>query len=87
MESYNLAAHKVKGAMRPLEEKGVNVVFLPRYSPDLNPIELAWSKMKACLRKEKARSAEALAHAMSEALDRITQDDIMGWIRHCRYGL
>jgi transposase len=64
--------------MRPLEEKGVNIVFLPRYSPDLNPIELAWSKVKAYLRRAKARSVDELCKAMSEALDTISTDNAKG---------
>jgi len=83
----NLSAHKVRGALRPLEEMGVNVVFLPPYSPDLNPIELAWSKIKACLRAAKARTGEALTKAIAAALDSITPDDAAGWIRHCGYEL
>lgn len=83
----NLSAHKVKDVMKPLVDKGINVVFLPRYSPDFNPIELAWSKIKACLRKGKARTVERLFSVISDALDRITQNDIRGWIRHCGYGL
>jgi len=83
----NLSAHKVQGALQPLIDKGVNVVFLPVYSQDFNPIEQAWSKMKAVLRKLKARAADALLPAISEALDSITPADIGGWIRHCGYGL
>jgi transposase len=83
----NLSAHKVKGAMKPLEDKGIKVVFLPRYSPDFNPIKLAWSKIKAYLCKEKARTIDRLYSAVSEALDRITQEDIRGWISHCGHGL
>ena len=83
----NLSSHKVQGALQPLYDKGINVVFLPPYSQDFNPIEQAWSKMKAVLRKLKARTAEALLSAVAEALDAITQDDIKGWIAHCGYGL
>jgi transposase len=83
----NLSVHKVNGALRPLADKGVNVVFLPVYSQDFNPIEHAWSKVKACLRKLKARTADELLPAMAAALDSITPEDCRGWIRHCGYGL
>ncbi len=83
----NLSAHKVKGALGPLAKKGVKVVFLPVYSQDFNPIEHAWSKVKACLRKLKARTADELLPAMAVALDSVTPEDCRGWIRHCGYGL
>ena len=67
--------------------KGINVVFLPAYSQDFNPIEQAWSKVKAYLRKAKARTADRLGPAIAKALDAITPEDIEGWIRHCGYGL
>jgi transposase len=83
----NLSSHKVKKTLKPLEDKGVNVIFLPAYSPDFNPIELVWSKIKAYLRKVKARTADNLISAIADALCTITQNDIEGWIRHCGYGL
>lgn len=83
----NMSVHKMASILKPLTDKGVNVVFLPPYSPDFNPIELAWSKMKSCLRKLKARTADALFTAIGFALDTITYDDISGWIKHCGYGL
>jgi transposase len=83
----NLSAHKVKGAIQPLIDKGINVVFLPAYSYDFNPIEPAWSKLKAYLCKAKARTPDALVPAIGAALDTITPGDIRGWIRHCGYGL
>ena len=76
-----------KDILKPLIDKGVNVVFLPIYSPDFNPIELAWSKIKAYLRKMKARKPAELFEAISNALDTITESDILGWINHCGYGL
>ena len=83
----NLSAHKVGGALRPPEEMGVNVVFLPPHSPGLNPMELAWSKIRACLRAAKAGAGEALTRAIAAALDSITPDAAAGWIRHCGYEL
>jgi transposase len=64
--------HKVKGVFDPLVLLGVKIVFLPVYSPDLNPIEFAWSKVKAYLRKVKARTVDVLAAANSEASVTIT---------------
>ena len=83
----NCSVHTVKDILKPLIDKGVNVVFLPVYSPDFNPIELAWSKIKAYLRKMKARKPAELFEAISNALDTITESDILGWINHCGYGL
>jgi transposase len=83
----NCSVHKVKGVLDPLLEKGVHVIFLPAYSPDFNPIENAFSKMKACLRKVKARTLTALFEAIQIALNSITTDDIKGWISHCGYYL
>ena len=83
----NLSSHKVRGALQPLCGKGINVAFLPPYPQDFNPIEQAWPKMKAVLRRLKARTAGALLSAVAEALDAIAQDGIKGWIAHCGYGL
>jgi transposase len=65
----------------------VVVVLLLVYSLDFNPIELLWSKIKAYLRKVKARALDVLYPAISEALVTITTVDIEGWIKHCGYGL
>jgi len=81
------SAHTATDVLTPLFDKGINVVFLPVYSPDFNPIELAWSKIKAYLRKVKARTADQLIDAIADALDTITQMDIIGWVEHCGYGL
>ena len=83
----NLSAHKVKDALKPLYDKGINVVFLPPYSCDFNPIEQAWSKIKAYLRKIKARAFNDLFSALASALDVITNQDIESWIANCGYGL
>jgi transposase len=82
----SLSAHKVDGVLDSLIEKCVTIMFQPRYSPDLNPIELAWSKIKAYLRKVKARTYDTLFTAIGEAIDCITEYDIVGWIKHCGYG-
>jgi transposase len=83
----NLSAHKVKDALKPLYNKGINVIFLPPYSQDFNPIEQAWAKIKAYLRKVKARTFDTLFSAIGSALDTISDLDIIGWVRHCGYGL
>jgi transposase len=81
----NCSAHLASGVLDPIYEKGASVVFLPQYSPDLNPIELMWSKVKSVLRKLKPRTAEALEAAMAEALESVTFDDIAGWFKHHGY--
>jgi transposase len=83
----NLSVHKVKGVLQPLTDKGINIAFLPPYSPDYNPIELAWSKIKAYLRKVKVRLLEALPDVICDILDTIAKSDARGWIKHCGYGL
>jgi transposase len=83
----NLSAHKVQNALKPLYDKGINIVFLPPYSHDFNPIEQAWSKIKAYLRKIKARTFDELFSAMGAALDSVTSLDILGWVSHCGYRL
>ena len=82
----NLSVHKVQHALQPLYDKGIKVVFLPPYSQDFNPIEQAWSKIKAYLRKMKARIYDALLGAIDAALEVITKEDIDGWVKHCGYG-
>ena len=83
----NLSPHKVKDVLKPLIEKDITVIFLPAYSPDLNPVELAWSKIKAFLRKVKARTFDDLFLALGNAIDSILHSDIEGWINHCGYRL
>jgi transposase len=82
----NLSSHKVLGALDALVEKGITALFQPRY-PDFNPIELAWSKIKAYLRKVKARAHDTLFVAIGEAINTITKNDIIGWAKHCGYEL
>ena len=66
---------------------GGRLLYLPPYSPDLNPIEQAWSKVKQILRSLKARTAEALESAVAEALNAITAENAIAWFSHCGYGL
>jgi transposase len=83
----NLPSHKVNGITKAIEAVGVSVLFLPPYSPDMNPIELMWSKIKAILRKLKVRTKEHLDDAIAFALNCVSPDDISGWFRHDGYYL
>jgi transposase len=82
----NLAVHKAQVVRDGLDRAGLGHRYLPPYSPDLNPIEQAWSKLKARLRAEGARSREALEHALGPALAAITARDARGWFRLCGCG-
>lgn len=77
----NLGAHKTVAAREACRKAGVWLVFLPPYSPDLNPIERAWSKLKALLRKAAARTLEAFDQALVAALRAILPADARGWFR------
>jgi transposase len=81
----NLGAHKPQRVREIIEAKGAEVVFLPSYSPDYNPIEEAFAKIKNILCKLGARTHEALTEAISEALSAITPADAAGWFTHCGY--
>lgn len=81
----NLSVHKSATARACIAAAGCHLVFLPTYSPDLNPIEPAWSKLKTRLRTRAARSLDALETELGPALATITADDAHGWFRHCGY--
>lgn len=81
----NLSAHKDTEAIRLIESVGAEVWFLPPYSPDFNPIEKMWSKIKEFLRAAKARTQEALLNAIALALKAITDQDAEGWFAACGY--
>ncbi len=83
----NLSAHKIAGVRQAIEAEGAKLLYLPPYSPDLNPIEKCWSKIKTYLRKAKARTYETLTAALKEALLTITTADIKGWFASCGYSL
>lgn len=83
----NLAAHKAAIVRHALEAAGIGYRYLPAYSPDMNPIELAWSKLKANLRARAARSREALERAIPEAIATVTSSNAHGWFRHAGYPL
>ena len=81
----NLNVHKSQTAKNLIEGKGCSYIFLPEYSPDLNPIEKMWSKIKQLLRAMKARTQEGLEKAIAKALDCITEKDAAGWFISCGY--
>lgn len=79
----NLSSHKSVRVRELIESRGAGLVYLPPYSPDLNPIELAFSKIKQSLRSLGARTKSALWEAMQNVLDRVTPTDAAGFFRHC----
>ena len=79
----NLAAHKAGRVRAALEAAGIDYRYLPAYSPDLNPIEPCWSKLKGHLRAKAARSLDALDAELGPALATITAEDAQGWFRLC----
>ncbi len=81
----NLPAHKGERVRTLVEARGARVLFVPSYSPDLNPIEGAISKIKGMLRSAGARSQEALQEVLAKALDAITPQDAFGYFSHCGY--
>jgi len=81
----NLSAHKSHLPLNVLSEKGISVLFLPPYSPDLNPIEKMWSKVKQLLRGVGAKTKEALLSAIQKAFEAVTSRDAKAWIKSCGY--
>lgn len=81
----NLGAHRPRRVRELIEGRGCELVYLPPYSPDFNPIEEAFSKVKHILRKIAARTKEALVGAMGRALDAIGAEDARGFFAHCGY--
>ena len=81
----NLSTHKSARMTAAIQAREAEVIFLPRYSPDFNPIEGAWSKLKASLRKVAARTPNALDRALARGLARITAAHARGWFRHAGY--
>lgn len=72
-------------AVALVEATGARVLWQPRYSPEVNVIEQAWSKAKAAIRRWRADTEEALERALAEAMSSITSSDLQGWLRHCGY--
>ena len=83
----NLGAHRAAGVAEAIEAKGARLEYLPPYSPDYNPIEQCWSKIKTYLRKAKARTREALEAALQQALLEVTEADARVWFTHCGYSV
>ncbi len=81
----NLRAHYADGVETSIKAVGATVLYLPPYSPELNPIELTWSKLKAILRRVEARTLKALAAALPLCRSAISCSDIAGWFRHAGY--
>ena len=81
----NLAPHRAAAVRAALRRAGLAHRYLPAYSPDLNPIELAWSKLKAKLRAVAPRTISTIEDALPAALDAITPDDARAWFHHCGY--
>ena len=80
-----LGAHRTQKVRELIEARGADLLFLPSYSPELNPIEEAFSKIKALVRKERARVREALVEAIGRALAAVTPEDAAGWFAHAGY--
>lgn len=83
----NLGAHKNEQTLALLAAAGATVRFLPAYSPDLNPIEMMWSKVKTLLRTAEARTAEELQRAIASALRQVRAQDAVGWFAACGYSI
>lgn len=81
----NLSAHKGERVKELIEGRGCELLYLPAYSPDFNPIEEAFSKMKNLLRKAEARSREALLEAIGAAISTLNVEDTHGYFEHCGY--
>ncbi len=81
----NLSAHKSDPIGQLIEACGARLHFLPPSSPDLNPIELCWAKVKTALRAAKARTFNALVIALDDALRSINSADVIAWFAHCGY--
>jgi transposase len=83
----NLPAHRQAGVRAAVEARGARLELLAPYSPDFNPIELCWAKVKPLLRRAKAKTSAALLDALADALRAISTQDIAHWLRHCGYTL
>ncbi len=81
----NVGAHKPPAIRRLIEAAGARLLFLPPYSPELNPIEECWSKLKHLVKKLSPRSREDLDFAIASCMDRVTPDDACGWFTHAGY--
>ena len=82
---HTLGAHKVAGIQRAIQAAGATLWYLPPYSPDLNPIELCFAKLKALVRTARCRSTETLWPFLGECLAHFSPDDCRNYVRHCGY--
>ena len=83
----NLSAHKNSAVRQCIEKTGARLLYLPPYSPDFNPIEQCWAKIKEHLRAAKARLLEILDQAVTEAIAAVTAHNAAAWFHHCGYGV
>jgi transposase len=83
----NASPHKVKGVVETIEAAGAFVIYQPTYSPNFNPAEHMWSKIKAALRKAKARTIDTLFEALKDALNSVSISDIKGWFGEAGYSV
>src|SRR5262249_23600607 len=81
----NVKFHYSERAISLIEAAGAKVLYLPAYSPDFNPIEECISKIKHILRSLKARTKRKLYNALAKAIEKVTDQDILGWFKHCGY--
>jgi len=81
----NLSPHKSEPTLSLIAQAGAQILFLPAYSPDLNPIEKMWSKVKTLLRSAEARTQQGLVQAIGSALELVTRQDAMNWFASCGY--
>ena len=82
----NLGSHKVAGVRQAIEARGAELRFLPPYSPDLNPIEQVFAKLKGLLRRAEPRNRAALWNTLGRSLDRFSPAECHNYLRHCGYG-
>jgi transposase len=83
----NLPAHRIKDVAAMICNAGATLLYLPPYSPDLNPVEHLWSKVKSIVRKLRPRNLEDLATAMHTALGQVSAKDCEGWFSNCGYSI
>jgi transposase len=83
----NLSAHKGERLHELIEGKGCQLLYLPAHSPDFNPIEQAFSKIKDLLRKAEARNQQALVDAIGQVISAVSAEDARGFFEHCGYGI
>ncbi len=81
----NLSSHKIDGVRQAIEDRGARLLYLPPYSPDFNPIEMAFAKLKALLRKAAERTVDALWDTIGETLDTFTPQECVNYFKHAGY--